>query len=111
MTDQFTEEDGHELAAYMMRDLAADYDSREDALDATPDDMPEHEFSALCEQNWKGNKSEIMLRYLAKVEAQGSQALKHGFFAALTDALGRLEGDCPASWDNYLRESASERSQ
>lgn len=104
---EFTEDDGHELAGHLIRDLQQDYLERGKVLESTPDDMPEAEFSALNDRWWKENKSEVLRRYLAQVAAAGSPALEHGFYAALSDAIGVQATGSYATWETYVAGEAS----
>ncbi len=93
--DHFTEEDGHQLAADMLRELETHYHERGTLIEAWPESMDSE-----IGDFWKKDKSEILRRYLATMGAKGSPALEHGFFAVLTDVLAS-QCDGSASWENY----------
>lgn len=76
-TGNFSEADGYQLAADMLREIQEHWGAREDGV-------PDKEIATL----WKRDDSAILRRYLENVERSRSAALARGFFAVLTDYLG-----------------------
>jgi hypothetical protein len=90
--NSFTREDGHQLAADMIREIREEWEEREEGV-------PEEQITDL----WRKDKSEVLRRYLATVRKSHSRALEHGFFAVLTDILGN--DDCVLDPEAYEAEA------
>ncbi len=85
----FSEADGHQLAADLLREMGADYARRADAMEAgAPDGLSEEKFTLLCKKFWSKHRSPILRRYLSMVSDRNSPELSHGFYAVLSDILG-----------------------
>lgn len=81
MAEHFTEADGHQLAADMLRELRVHYLAREEGV------TTDAEIEAL----WHRDDSAILRRYLSTVRRRRSPALEKGFLAVLTDQLGAAQ--------------------
>lgn len=92
MKTNFTEADGHQIAADMLREIKQHWLTREDGV---PDDQ--------VADLWRHDDSTILRRYLASVRRRCDRALERGFFAALTDYLG---SESPPDPEFYEAEEA-----
>jgi hypothetical protein len=97
MAENFTEADGHQLAADMLREVREEYFARE------RDDMTDAEISAL----WHTAEPEALARYMNTVRNSGSAALERGFYQVLTDVLGN--DDVSPEPDFYERSTEASR--
>lgn len=95
----FTEQDGHQLAADMLREIRAHWDSR-----SPEESVPDDQLADL----WKHDDSKILRKYLAAVRQRRSAELEHGFFAVLTDFIG-CSGESSPDPETYEAESAAQR--
>lgn len=86
MADPFTEEDGHQLAVDLVREVEAHITHRRDHLR----DVSDAEFERTYDSGevWRNDESVVLRRYLATVRESGSAALEKGFLAVLTSHLG-----------------------
>ena len=80
----FTEADGHQLAADMLREIHAHWLARQQ-------DVPDEQIRDL----WRRDDSSILRRYLATVIEPRSAELEQGFFAVLTDYIGSAPEGTP----------------
>lgn len=96
----FTEEDGHQLAADLIRALEEQVAIGEEAaVAAAPNDEAASE--AVCAA-WRNNVDgiKILRRHLATVRKARSPELERGFLAVLVDKIG---AECPADVEFYER--------
>lgn len=74
----FTQEDGHQLAADMMREIHDHWRAREEGV------VDDAELAML----WRRDNGAIVKLYFETVGARGSEDLARGFYAVLTDFIG-----------------------
>jgi hypothetical protein len=97
-TQQFTEADGHQLAADMLREVHDEW---------LTDPWQADDGIA----GWRKAAPVVLPRYLMKVREASSPELERGFFAVLTDFIGgSLDGVVPEA-QFYERESEAPRTQ
>ena len=93
MADRFTEADGHQLAADMLRDVHDEWFNNEEYQAASPG------------AEWALLKGEVLCRYLDTVRNSQSATLERGFYSVLTDYIGScMDGVVPDA-DFYEKES------
>lgn len=86
----FTEEDGHQLAVDMLREIQAYWDE----YFRLTWDAAERKGREPGAGAWRNLNADILGRYLATVQAHGSRELERGFFAVLNDYLGSAREGC-----------------
>ncbi len=86
MADHFTEADGRQLAADMLRELGRDWETV-GLPDVPVGEISEALISEMCEA-MIARDPDTLRRFLRVVQEKGSPALERGFLCALNDYLG-----------------------